>query len=1293
MVDPATLVAVTQRVVGAGAAMVQSRWQAIMEAAKRGDADEVAMLVKRLQDELGDWASALEERVASLPQDGADERAEPYSGSWWQHRVDEVARRLQVSGEAAFAPWAAAYIDALSLGDGATLDALADMAPEISPDAVDASAIGPALAAGQHEEALARVHELLRRAVSRPAQLLDHDRRAALLVLAGRLCLELGRVDAAGLRFRTADEIDPSQPRIAVSIGQYHASRGDQEEALAQYREALDLAEGKAVESAEPCLALGAAAAQDEAWEEAEEWYGRAAQAVMSTRDPDGALGALLVPADGNAFLRLAQQLAERDREAARRAVEHALGMQITLRGGQAYRHALDLKARLTPDPEAAAASRGEAGRMFSAAGEYDQAIALLEESIEAGYRDALAYWELADARRMKAIKIQELASPERRSLLDESLRAWAEGCSVRPPVASESWVHIAAALANYALADSDEANELQLRWRGIDLLERALRLDPENPIAWSWVASLLRQQGADISALAASEHALAVDDSPMALFERAAALINAGLPEEARPFIERLRGATQDWSTDWLLSLVDVQLGEAAAARRRLDDLLEIQKDPDVGGEARALRAYCARRLNDRKAALPDYEILRDGEGVPPERRVTAEYQLDQFEKALALLAPRRPYREYELRMGLTIGLCHLAVGDVETARVQFQTKLSRLITRVDVEDSRFELEELSRRLEGRPETAHQREVIKELLEQVNSLEPQEPHSLMAEDELRRLLDAPNLAPGAPVAIHASLSRLALRAPRWEEAALEHQEWHRMDDASPESLLGLEQSVTGMLNAARDRLAAGDSIPAAEQLDHAERLLTTLDIRIPRAVGVLHALRVTLAVSRHDPQASVSALQRAIEAFGADAADPAEALVDVLRGSWSGHDQMWDLLGALTDAADEPSEASEDLRRARALLVEELRNTYQLALGDMPTTLDHRPRVQLSTTLVPEDTSPTGPLFAQHVPAMHERILDELGVVVPGTQFESDFDAPSGVYAITLQDFTVQMGEIPEGASYYCADPASVLGVVGEEAIVREQLHPVTGLPGAWIMDSAIPSLDASQVWSDPMVFVVAELEAVLRRNAADFVGLDYLDGLIEDWGLADRAAPIVEEVLASASARVRFASVAREAIAEGVPLLDGPAILAGYRRGVSADGGPESCPLREIRLAMRDQLPGRDENTFRILLPAALEQELVQALAPANGDHPVTLSPVRVFAMVAEIRRLLEAGPPRSALVTTSPEARPLLRRLIRGEFPDLVVLCTEELDEDTPVHPPTTGEGGLADPSIPEEASSGV
>jgi flagellar biosynthesis component FlhA len=298
----------------------------------------------------------------------------------------------------------------------------------------------------------------------------------------------------------------------------------------------------------------------------------------------------------------------------------------------------------------------------------------------------------------------------------------------------------------------------------------------------------------------------------------------------------------------------------------------------------------------------------------------------------------------------------------------------------------------------------------------------------------------------------------------------------------------------------------------------------------------------------------------------------------------------------------------------------------------------------------------------------MRERVRGDLGIVVPGIQFESDLELPRRGYAILLQDFPVQMGVLPEGASYCYGDAARVEGAADGDAILLKQAHPVTGAPGAWIRDTALRGLTAAQIWRDPILFVVAELEAVLRRNAADFLVFDYIDGLIEDWALDDRAAQIVDEVLAAPAARVQFAWAARASIAEGVPLTDGPAILAGYRTGLFAGRGDDEI-LRQMRLAVLDKLPGRDENASRILLPADLEEELSEALAGADGDG-VSLSPVRAFEIVGRIRQLLEAAQPRTALVTSSPHARPLLRRLICAEFPDVAVLSTEELDPETPM-----------------------
>jgi flagellar biosynthesis component FlhA len=99
----------------------------------------------------------------------------------------------------------------------------------------------------------------------------------------------------------------------------------------------------------------------------------------------------------------------------------------------------------------------------------------------------------------------------------------------------------------------------------------------------------------------------------------------------------------------------------------------------------------------------------------------------------------------------------------------------------------------------------------------------------------------------------------------------------------------------------------------------------------------------------------------------------------------------------------------------------------------------------------------------------------------------------------------------------------------------------------------------------------------------------------------------------------------------------------------------------VRAARLRLRSCLPGNTSNAVRVLLPSAFEEQL---LGEEEGRAFLAANPAQKLAFLAWLREEMEPQSQDAVLVTRSPVLRPLLRRLVAPEFPDLMVLAEEEL-----------------------------
>jgi hypothetical protein len=131
-------------------------------------------------------------------------------------------------------------------------------------------------------------------------------------------------------------------------------------------------------------------------------------------------------------------------------------------------------------------------------------------------------------------------------------------------------------------------------------------------------------------------------------------------------------------------------------------------------------------------------------------------------------------------------------------------------------------------------------------------------------------------------------------------------------------------------------------------------------------------------------------------------------------------------------------------------------------------------------------------------------------------------------------------------------------------------------------------------------------------------------------------------------------------QALADGgVPLTDSAALLSGIR-----DAGGIDTPTRtlcnELRLRLRERLPGPNTGLAAVPLPAECEAGL--------GDNGTVAGR---FEFQRWLREYIAKAGPGITLVTTSPQVRELVSELARAEHPLVRTMTQEELNGPGVVH----------------------
>src|SRR5262249_12490150 len=140
-------------------------------------------------------------------------------------------------------------------------------------------------------------------------QVAEAEQRPLLLIFAGRIFLEkLYNVEAARLRIEQAAELLPQDGRVLAARADLLCQLPDPSPSTS----VIELYEQAIADDAgapDGYLGMGRLREAAQAFEEADEWYGKAADLVRFAEDPVGLLGRLGAPTSGNAYLQLSRTL------------------------------------------------------------------------------------------------------------------------------------------------------------------------------------------------------------------------------------------------------------------------------------------------------------------------------------------------------------------------------------------------------------------------------------------------------------------------------------------------------------------------------------------------------------------------------------------------------------------------------------------------------------------------------------------------------------------------------------------------------------------------------------------------------------------------------------------------------------------------------------------------------------------------------------------------------------------------------------------------------------------------
>ncbi|MCY1020864.1 flagellar biosynthesis protein FlhA [Pyxidicoccus sp. MSG2] len=323
--------------------------------------------------------------------------------------------------------------------------------------------------------------------------------------------------------------------------------------------------------------------------------------------------------------------------------------------------------------------------------------------------------------------------------------------------------------------------------------------------------------------------------------------------------------------------------------------------------------------------------------------------------------------------------------------------------------------------------------------------------------------------------------------------------------------------------------------------------------------------------------------------------------------------------------------------------------------VGVSPLTLDLAPDL---TALAEEEG---GAFVHKTLNAVRDELFFELGVRIPGIRVRTQAAYLSpGEYRIQVDEVPSGGGQVVPGTLYALAPPEELafLQVKAEPAA-----EPGTGRTISRITEAGRALLEAAQVpMRSPAALLADHLRGVLRARAADLLGLQDVQGLLE--GLEAQSPVLVKEALQKVPLPL-LTDVLRKLLQEGVSIRDLRAILEAL---VSPTTEGDAVALAErCRQALRRYLSHKFAPTGPLY--AYLVDPEVEEVLRATGPRGPAPDPERVAEILEGVRQVATGG---RAVLLTAPDVRRPLRRLCEGAFPDVAVLTYGELDGALQIRP---------------------
>lgn len=331
---------------------------------------------------------------------------------------------------------------------------------------------------------------------------------------------------------------------------------------------------------------------------------------------------------------------------------------------------------------------------------------------------------------------------------------------------------------------------------------------------------------------------------------------------------------------------------------------------------------------------------------------------------------------------------------------------------------------------------------------------------------------------------------------------------------------------------------------------------------------------------------------------------------------------------------------------------------------------------LEVAGDLIPlvEDQGEGSKFLAEMIPMMRDGLFYELGVRFPGIRVRgNESDMPPGSYLIMINEIPLVMGTVSQDKVLVndTVERLRLLNIDGETAT-----NPANGNECAWI-DAQFQDVaeQAGLTTWDATGYMVLHLSSVLRKNGAEFVGIQETMNMLEQLEQAFPA--LVKETVPKVVSPFQLTDILRRLIEEEISIRDLRSILQALAEWGQVEH--DTVMLTEyVRAALKRYISHkytRGQNTLIVyLLDPQIEETVRSSIQHTSSGSYLALEPEITQEILSAVRTEVGSLPPtaQNPVILTTMEIRRYFRKLVELEFPHLAVLSYQELSPDMNIQP---------------------